>query len=126
MSSSTIRRGRIVIGGFAAEIALIIAIVPAGLRLGETFLHYTAGLGSFLTCFLAALWVCRRVQSRFVLQGVLVGVVAAVIYIALTRARPEPLAYVIAHALKLLGGACGGFVASRRQPAAAAKAQSAL
>lgn len=32
MNSSTIRWGRIVIGGFAAEIALIIAIVPAGLR----------------------------------------------------------------------------------------------
>jgi putative membrane protein (TIGR04086 family) len=114
------------IGGFAAEIALIVAIVPAGLRLGETFLHYTAAPGSFLTCFLAALWVCRRVQSGFVLQGVLVGVVAAVIYILLTRAQPEPLAYLIAHALKLLGGACGGFVSLRRQPAPAAKAQSAL
>lgn len=113
------------IGGFAAEIALIVGIVPAGLRLGETFLHYTAGPGSFLTCFLAALWVGRRVQSRFLLHGALVGVVAAVIYVALTHAQPEPLAYVIAHALKLLGGACGGFVAMRRQPGAEVKARSA-
>ena len=125
MNSSRIRWGRIVIGGLIAEIALIIAIVPAGLRFGQTFLHYTAAPGSFLTCFLAALWVCRGVQSRLVLHGVLVGVVAAVIYIGLTRAQPEPLAYVIAHALKLLGGACGGFVASRRQPATAASAGSA-
>jgi hypothetical protein len=32
----------------------------------------------------------------------------------LTRARPEPFAYIVAHALKLVGGACGGFVAQRR------------
>jgi len=44
------------------------------------------------------------VQSRFVVHGLLVGVVAAVIYVALTLARPEPMAYVIAHGLKLLGG----------------------
>jgi hypothetical protein len=41
----------------------------------------------------------------------LVGVVAALIYVALTRAQPEPFAYIVAHALKLVGGACGGFVA---------------
>jgi len=113
-----------VIGGLAAEIALILAIVPLGLRLGQTFLHYTAAPGSFVTCFLAALWVGRRVQSRFVLHGVLVGVVAAVIYLALTRAQAEPLAYVFAHALKLIGGGCGGYVASRQVLATEAKTQS--
>jgi hypothetical protein len=66
-------------------------------------------------CFLGALWVCRRVESHFILQGTLVGVVAALIYIALTRAQPEPLAYIVAHALKLMGGACGDFVAQRRR-----------
>jgi len=66
-------------------------------------------------CFLGALWVCRRTESNFILHGTLVGVVAALIYIALTRAQPEPLAYIVAHALKLVGGACGGFVAQRRR-----------
>jgi len=89
--------------------------VPLGSRLGENFLHYTAPPGSFITCFLGALWVCRRIESHFILHGTLVGVVAALIYVALTRAQPEPLAYVVAHALKLAGGACGGFVAQRRR-----------
>src|SRR5437879_10059210 len=66
-------------------------------------------------CFLGALWVCRRIESHFILHGTLVGVVAALIYIALTRAQPEPLAYLVAHALQLVGGACGGFVAQRRR-----------
>jgi putative membrane protein (TIGR04086 family) len=115
MSSTKIRWGRILIGGLLAEAALILAIVPLGLRLGENFLHYTAPPGSFITCFLGALWVCRRIQSRFILHGTLVGVVAALIYVAITRAQPEPVAYILAHALKLAGGACGGFVAQRRQ-----------
>ena len=124
MSNSAIRWGRILVGGLIAEITLIIAIVPAGLRLGETFLHYTAAPGSFVTCFAAALWVCRRVQTRFVLHGALIGVAAALIYLALTRAQPEPLAYVIAHLMKLVGGACGGYVASRRHVLKTASAQS--
>jgi len=103
------------LGGLLAEIALILAIVPLGLRLGENFLQYTAPPGSFITCFLAALWVCWRIESRFILYGTLVGVVAALIYVAITRAQPEPVAYIVAHVLKLLGGAFGGFVAERRR-----------
>ena len=115
MNSTTIHWGRILLGGLLAEVALILAIVPLGLRLGENFLHYTAPPGSFLTCLVGALWVCRWIESHFILHGTLVGVVAALIYIALTRARPEPFAYILAHALKLAGGACGGFVAERRR-----------
>src|SRR5580693_2938011 len=121
MGSGTIHWGRILLGGLLAELALILAIVPLGLRLGETFLHYTAPPGSFVMCFLGALWVGRRIESRFILHGTLVGVVAALIYVALTRAQPEPFAYLVAHALKLMGGACGGFVAQRRRLPSAAQ-----
>jgi putative membrane protein (TIGR04086 family) len=114
MSNSRIHWIRIFLGGLLAEVALILAIVPLGLRLGDNFLHYTAPPGSFIMCFLAALWVGRRIESRFILHGTLVGAVAALIYVALTRAHSEPFAYIVAHALKLVGGACGGFVAQRR------------
>jgi putative membrane protein (TIGR04086 family) len=121
MNGTAIHWGRILLGGLLAEVALILAIVPLGLRLGENFLHYTAPPGSFIFCFLAALWVCRRVESHFILQGALVGVVAALIYVGLTRAQPEPLAYLLAHALKLAGGACGGFFAQRGRAASPAQ-----
>jgi putative membrane protein (TIGR04086 family) len=117
MSNTSFHWGRILLGGLLAEVALILAIVPLGLRLGDNFLHYTAPPGSFIACFLGALWVCRRIESRFILHGTLVGVVAALIYVALTRAQPEPFAYIVAHALKLAGGACGGFVAQWRRSA---------
>jgi hypothetical protein len=67
--------------------------------------------------FLLAWWVGRGIQSRFVVHGLLVGVVAMLIYIALTRAQPEPFAYVLAHGLKLLGGAGGGWLAGRKKTA---------
>ena len=120
MNTAKLQWGRIIAAGLLAEIALIIAIVPLGLRLGDTFLRYSAPPGSFLTCFLAALWMGRKISSGFVLHGTLAGVVAAVFYLLLTRFQPEPWAYVLAHFLKLAGGAAGGYLALSRQRAAAA------
>ena len=115
MNPSKLHWGRIIAAGLLAEIALILAIVPLGLRLGDAFLRYTAPPGSFVTCFFAALWLSRKITARFVLHGVLAGVVAMLFYLTLTRFKPEPLAYVIAHLLKLAGGATGGYVAERRK-----------
>jgi len=36
------------------------------------------------------------------------------IYVGLNLGGPEPIAYVIAHVLKVLGGSAGGFVAMKR------------
>lgn len=117
MSETRVHWGRILLGGLLAEGALIVAIVPLGLRLGDKFLHYAAPPGSFVMCFLGALWASRRIESHFILHGALVGVVAVLIYVGLTRAQPEPFAYIVAHALKLAGGAYGGFVGrGRRSP----------
>jgi peptidoglycan/LPS O-acetylase OafA/YrhL len=116
MSKTTIHWGRILLGGLLAEVGLILAIVPLGLRVGGNFMNYTAPPGSFITSFLAALWVCQRIESQFILQGTLVGVIAALIYVILSRGQPEPFVYIVAHALKLLGGACGGLVAKLRRP----------
>ena len=106
---------RTLIGGFLAEVSVIAIVIPVSLLFGKQAVPYAALLGSLLACFLFALWVGRRLDSRFVLHGILVGVVATLIYVALTRGRPEPPAYLVAHGLKIFGGAAGGFVAARRQ-----------
>jgi hypothetical protein len=74
-------------------------------------------IASAVLPFLFALWVCRKVDSQFVLHGALVGLVAALIYVGLAWGQPEPLFYKIAHGLKEVGGTLGGVVASRRKPA---------
>jgi hypothetical protein len=49
-----------------------------------------------------------------VIHGLLVGVVAALVYLIVAWGQPEPLLYKIAHGLKLLGGLLGGVVAAQR------------
>jgi hypothetical protein len=46
-----------------------------------------------------------------------VGLVAAVIYLGMAWGQPQPLLYKISHGLKVVGGLCGGVVASRRRAA---------
>jgi hypothetical protein len=55
------------------------------------------------------------VPRRRVLHGTLIGVVAVSITLGMTRDLSIP--YVAAHLLKVLGGAAGGFAASRRSNA---------
>jgi len=112
---------RVLIGGFLAEACVFALVIPVFVISGQHALLYAAPLASVVVCFLFALWVGRRLESLFVLHGILVGIVATLLYVGLTRARPEPFAYLVAHGLKILGGAAGGFVAGRRRLAATAR-----
>ena len=119
-TSARIHWIRALIGGFLAEACLIAVVIPVFKIFGQHALLYVVPPAALVTCFLFALWVGRGLTSRFILHGVLVGVVATLLYVALTLARPEPFAYLVAHGLKILGGVGGGFVAGRgRAPAAA-------
>ena len=108
---------RILIGGFLAEASVFAVVVPVFLLFGQRAVPYAALSASLVTCFLFALWVGRRVDSRLVLHGTLVGVVATLLYVGLNLGRPEPPTYLVAHVLKILGGAAGGLFAERRRKA---------
>jgi uncharacterized membrane protein len=105
---------KILIGGFLAEAAVFAVVIPVFMASGARGVLYAAPVASLVMCFIFGLLVARRVESRPVLHGMLVGVVAALLYVALTRGRPEPWAYLVAHALKILGGAAGGAAARRK------------
>jgi hypothetical protein len=108
---------RVLIGGFLAEISVIVLVIPVALLFGRHALLYVAPPASLLSCFLFAWWVGRRIDSGFVWHGILVGVVATLLYVGLTLGRPEPWPYLVAHGLKILGGAAGGGVAASRRKA---------
>jgi putative membrane protein (TIGR04086 family) len=105
--------GWILLGGFLAELAIFVVVIPLSLLVGQQSLLYSAPPTSFAAAFAFGLWVARKAQRRRVLHGTLVGVVAMLIYVGISLGRPEPIAYVIAHVLKVFGGAAGGFVASK-------------
>jgi len=119
MASSSLRWGRIVLGGFLAEILLILAVIPVYATGGrQSVLTTVAVAGSFLA-FIPVAWWLGRTTPRPVLHGTLMGAAGATIYIVLTivgrqldpNAPPAPSIYYVAHALKLAGGATGGWLA---------------
>lgn len=121
MTSSPLRWGRIVLGGVLAELILIAAVIP--LRVvgsSETAITILAVAGSFLAFVPVAWWLARSL-ARPIVHGVLMGAVAAAIYLVMQVLgqlfAPEPptvpLIYYVAHVLKLAGGATGGWLAAR-------------
>jgi hypothetical protein len=112
-----IRWGWVLLGGFLAELTIFVVVIPLSLLVGQQSLIYSAPVASFVASFLFGTWVARKAQQRLVLHGALVGIVATLLYIGISLGQPEPIAYIIAHVLKVFGGVAGGFVASKRAAA---------
>ena len=117
-----IRWGWIVLGGFLAEVALIVIAIPVAILAGQASLTYVVPPASFVALLVFGFWIARKAQKHLVLHGALVGLVGVVLYVALTLGRPEPAAYIVAHVLKVLGGATGGYLALDRVTTSAADA----
>lgn len=118
-----IRYGLILITGLLAEIAIIIPVIGARMLSGKDAAssqpidNYTLPLACLVFMFVFALWACRRMETQLVLQGALIAVAGIVIYLALPWNKPEPLPYLVAHCLKIVGGAAGGLAVARaRRP----------
>jgi hypothetical protein len=112
-----IRWGWILLGGFLAELTIFVIVIPLSLLAGQHTLLYSAPPASFAAALVFGTGVARRAPQWRVLHGTLVGIVSMLIYVAISLGRPEPVAYVLAHLLKVLGGAAGGFIASKRETA---------
>jgi hypothetical protein len=115
-NSPKIHWGRVLLGGFLAELLVFAMVFPARHFFGQQAFLASILIASATMPFVFALWVGRYIQARFLVHGALVGLVAALIYMLLAWGQPEPLLYKVAHGLKVLGGAAGGLVASRRKP----------
>jgi hypothetical protein len=108
---------------FAIFFLLLFAAAAAGVpgiaRPMGTLDYIDAIVSSFATVFLFTLWVGKRIESGFVLHGVLIGVFGIVLFgimwIATTRSLSQPVLYVVAHGLKIVGGIAGGLVAEKRK-----------
>ncbi len=113
--------GRIVIAGFLAEILLIAVFLIVSQPL-TSLVGATIGLGGgFVFMLLAALWAAQKIESRFVLHGILVGIAAIVFYTVGDVLRGQlhlaghSVFFYLSHVTKILGGAAGGFIGGRRR-----------
>jgi hypothetical protein len=85
----------------------------------STLDNIDAIVSSFVMMFLMTLWLGKRIETDFVLHGALVGLTAVLLFtmlwVAGTGSPAQPLAYVVAHCLKVVGGMAGGIVVKRRK-----------
>jgi len=127
---SAIRWVRVLLAGFLAEVALILVAVPLYFMPNpQTTLNLAIPPASFLAFIAFGYWAARGARKAWVLNGFLAGLAAVLLYIGLavgaTAATHRDLwasftpAYLLAHALKMAGGALGGLLAARRRAAAA-------
>jgi hypothetical protein len=118
---------RAIVGGILAELLLVVVLMPVvflfydfetlqnpdNLPFAIAFLIVA---GSFVMPALLTQWVAKRASSRLVLHGLIVGFTAFVVYVTpmLLAGEDQPPLYWIAHAMKILGGLTGGYIAARR------------
>ena len=116
--------GRIVAGALLVEIALMIVFVPLLAFTQAPWLMRLIAVGCFVFGFVISRWMVRKVRSRPVLHGALIGVLATVIYLGLCLAAPGgigpviemygPFLFVLGNGLRIAGCMAGGL--ALRQP----------
>jgi len=114
--------------GRVVNAGLVLEILGIGVYQIFAALHGEADQADFIfvvvVCFVfmlvGALWVGRKIESRFILHGLLVGVVATIYYVI--RSLPDVLSgqyenyiqwAIIGHTPKILGGIVGGYIAGK-------------
>jgi hypothetical protein len=106
--------GRAATGGVCAELAVFAIVFPVLHFFGQTAFLVSILISSAILPLIFAVCVDRHVESHFVLHGLIVGVVPALVYMIVAWGQPEPLLYKVAHGLKLMGGLLGGVISARR------------
>lgn len=120
MTNTALRWGRIVLGGFLAELILFVPVIAANFAGGgERTITVVAVAGSYVVFVPVTWWLSRRLD-RPVLHGALMGAAAAAIYVIVgvvagyfQPTAAMPFIYYVAHVLKIAGGATGGWLARR-------------
>src|SRR5947207_13964886 len=74
---------RVVIAAFVIEVVLFATLIPIQLAFGTRAFLIAVPIGVFVETFLLTRWFLRRVQFRTVLHGLLIGVIATLIYLGL-------------------------------------------
>lgn len=127
-----LRWGRALVAAIGGEVLLILVAIPlynVGPPEDAASLLNLIVPASFVVFIAAGYWSARPVPRSGLLQGALAGLIAVVAYILLGFVASLFVAgtsvtdgftpaYLAAHALKIVGGAIGGWLVSRKVRAA--------
>ena len=102
---SGLRWSRVAVTALLLELTLFVVLVPIGVVYGmpgagngtDFTVFFTAvPIGCFVFAALFGWWMGRRIPSRHAVHGLLLGVAACVIYLAVCSIPPNTIASVIA------------------------------
>jgi putative membrane protein (TIGR04086 family) len=118
---------RALVAAFVAELVLVLVAAPifASTQDATPILNAVIPPASFIVFVGAGYWAARPVGRNGVAQGALAGAWAVALYLALGAGASLvtdkasfsdglTTAYLIAHALKIIGGAVGGWLMARK------------
>ena len=121
------------LAAFVAEVALILIAIPVYFETLNPMpiLNMLIPPASGVVFLFAGYWSARPIPRRGIWQGALTGLWAVALYLALGLVASLFVkgtsvtdgftpAYLAAHGLKIIGGAIGGWLVSRKRPAAPA------
>ena len=109
-----IRWGWVLLGAVLGNVAVTAIIVPIAMLDGTERLGYVAPPASFVGVLVVGYWIARKAPQRAVLHGLLVGLIAMLIYIPIELSGEVTFAHYLSSALKVLGGVAGGLLVARR------------
>jgi len=78
-----IRWTRVVIAAFLLEVVLFIVLIPIRRVFGDTVFLISVPIGCIVFGFLSGMWAVRPLRSGFLLHGVLLGILATILYMGL-------------------------------------------
>jgi hypothetical protein len=124
---------RVLGGGFLIELVLVIVLAggfaAAGVDLANGVSRVSAviiGVGCFAAAFVVAAWLARGIERQRAWNGLLMGVVATLLYLALVAGTGQmaaalaaygPTTFVIVNGMRLLGALLGGVASDHRSGA---------
>lgn len=109
---SRIRWLRVVGAAVLVEVVLLAVAIPLNISAnGRAILLAIVIPLCTAGTFVGGWWAARGASRLFLIHGLLVGALAALIYGALTWKVSLPTAYIVANYLKLADGAAGGLTA---------------
>ena len=115
---------RVVLGALLLEIALFAVLVPISF-VNLTLFLTAVPIGTFTFGYFVTRWLLRRLSTRLVLHGALIGAVATVMYFGLVLAQPGGMAAAVAvygaplfyfsQAMRIAGCVAGAIHEQRRR-----------
>ena len=118
-----IRWLRVVIAGFLVEVGLAVTGIPLVLLIGESAYGTAVPILCIVVPFVVAWLATRNLPGARVLNALMIGIVATVLYFALVVVASSiaeasatyglPL-FILVNALRVVSAAAGGYAADRR------------